>query len=153
MSKSGVRKARKANAFFSPGDVNNGNGTIADVYGSITQGGGNVSSPGTFATITFTAKTAAGTSPLHLSNVLVGDPTGNAVSAVVADGSVSVCFCADWDANLDSCTNVLDIILVGQHFGETGAPAWIREDVNKDGLISVLDIILIGQHFGEGCHT
>jgi hypothetical protein len=58
---------------------------------------------------------------------------------------------APWDVNSDACISVLDIILVGQHFGETGEPCWIPEDVNCDGVISVLDIILIGQHFGEGC--
>jgi len=56
-----------------------------------------------------------------------------------------------WDVNMNGCINVLDLILVGQHFGETGAPGWIREDVNSDGVINVLDLIIIGQHFGEGC--
>ena len=56
-----------------------------------------------------------------------------------------------WDINMDGCINVLDLIMVGQHFGETGAPGWIREDVNHDGVINVLDLIIIGQHFGEGC--
>jgi hypothetical protein len=56
-----------------------------------------------------------------------------------------------WDVSKDGCVNVLDIILVGQQFGETGAPRWVREDVNCDAVISVLDIILIGQHFGELC--
>jgi len=59
--------------------------------------------------------------------------------------------CPDWDVNCDGCTDVLDIVLVGQHFGETGGPHWIREDVNRDGVISVLDIVVIGQHFGEWC--
>lgn len=29
------------------------------------------------------------------------------------------------------------------HFGETGKPGWIPEDVNKDGIIDVLDMIPI----------
>ena len=56
-----------------------------------------------------------------------------------------------WDINMNGCINVLDLILVGQHFGETGEHGWIREDVNPDGVINVLDLIIIGQHFGEGC--
>jgi hypothetical protein len=56
-----------------------------------------------------------------------------------------------WDINMNGCINVLDLIMVGQHFGETGEHGWIREDVNHDGVISVLDVIIIGQHFGEGC--
>ncbi len=56
-------------------------------------------------------------------------------------------FYEDWDVNEDGSVNMLDIILVGQHFSETGAPGWIREDVNDDGSIDMLDIILVGQHF------
>ena len=36
---------------------------------------------------------------------------------------------------------------VGQRFGESGDPGWIKEDVNKDGQVNVLDMILIGQHW------
>jgi hypothetical protein len=53
----------------------------------------------------------------------------------------------DWDVNSDGVTNILDIILVGQHWGETGLAGWIRADVNKDGIINVLDMITIGQHW------
>jgi hypothetical protein len=55
----------------------------------------------------------------------------------------------DWDVNGDGVTNVLDITLVGQHWGESGLNGWIREDVNEDGTINVLDIIMIGQHLTE----
>lgn len=57
----------------------------------------------------------------------------------------------DWDVYVDGCINVQDLILVGQHWEETGDPGWIREDVRKDGEINVLDLILVGQHWGEGC--
>jgi hypothetical protein len=53
----------------------------------------------------------------------------------------------DWDVNGDEYTNVLDMILVGQHWDEVGLTGWIREDVNEDGTINVLDMILIGQHW------
>jgi len=52
-----------------------------------------------------------------------------------------------WDLNMDGKVDVLDMILVGQKFGQAGSPGWIREDVNKDGTIDVLDMILIGQHW------
>lgn len=55
----------------------------------------------------------------------------------------------DWDVNGDEAANVLDMILVGQHWGETGLTGWIREDANEDGTISVLDMIVIGQHWTE----
>jgi hypothetical protein len=53
----------------------------------------------------------------------------------------------DWDVNADDKTNVLDMIRIGQHWGETGQIGWIPEDVNEDGNINVLDMILIGQHW------
>lgn len=140
-----------AATFFSPGTIDNDAGTITGVCGAITQEGGNVSSLGTFATITFAARTANGTSVLALGDVTVGNPAGYPVPIAVTNGSVTVEWCPRWDVNCDGCIDVLDIILVGQRFGQTGPPCWIAEDVNCDGVISVLDIILIGQHFGEGC--
>jgi len=53
----------------------------------------------------------------------------------------------DWDVNGDEAANVLDMILVGQHWDETGLTGWIREDVNEDGAISVLDMTVIGQNW------
>ena len=53
----------------------------------------------------------------------------------------------DWDVNMDQNTNILDIITIGQHIGETGEPCWIPMDVNCDGVINVLDIILVAQHW------
>jgi len=52
----------------------------------------------------------------------------------------------DWDVNGDDAANVLDMVLVGQHWGETGLTGWIREDANEDGTVNVLDMIIIGQH-------
>jgi hypothetical protein len=49
------------------------------------------------------------------------------------------------DANRDTAVNVLDMILVGQNFGKTGALGFT--DVNKDGVINVQDLILVGQNF------
>jgi hypothetical protein len=77
--------------------------------------------------------------------VIVGNKLGQAVPITVTDGSVTVA--PDWDVNLDLSVNVLDMTVVGQHWGETGAAHWIRADVNRDGAINVLDMILIGQHW------
>jgi len=55
----------------------------------------------------------------------------------------------DWDINGDGVANVLDMVLVGQHWGETGLTGWIREDANEDGAVNVLDMIIIGQNSTE----
>jgi hypothetical protein len=51
----------------------------------------------------------------------------------------------DWDVNGDGEANVLDMVLVGQCWGQTGLTGWIQEDTNEDGVIDVLDFIVIGQ--------
>jgi len=53
-----------------------------------------------------------------------------------------------WDVNCDGQVNVLDMVIIGQHFGQTGNPGWMRADVNQDGVINVLDMVLVGQHWG-----
>jgi hypothetical protein len=53
----------------------------------------------------------------------------------------------NWDVNVDGDSNILDIILVGQHWSEAGQSAWIKEDSNEDGEVNVLDMIVIGQHW------
>ena len=136
-----------ADTYFSPGTIDNTAGTITGVAGAITTPGQTVSSPGVFATIHMTAQSVEGTSLLDLSNVIVGDINGNPVSVIVSNGSVTVTTYPDWDVNRDGHVNVLDMIRVGQHWGETGTPHWVREDVNSDGSVNVLDMILIGQHW------
>jgi hypothetical protein len=51
----------------------------------------------------------------------------------------------NWDVNGDGAANVLDIVLVGQRWAQTGLTGWVREDTNEDGVVDVLDIIVIGQ--------
>lgn len=138
-----------AKTVFSAGAIDHGAGCIRNVFGVIVTPGASVSAPGAFATVSFTA-VAQGASALDLSNVIVGGPDGG-VSILVVDGGVGVESCARWDVNSDGCVDVLDIILVGQRFGESGASCWIPEDVNCDGAINVLDAIVIGQDFGAGC--
>jgi hypothetical protein len=60
--------------------------------------------------------------------------------------SITVAY-AGWDVNTDGSVNVLDLVLVAQHSGETGSAGWEREDVNADGTVNILDLILIGQHW------
>lgn len=129
-----------ANTYFYSGTIDNAAGTITYVASAIATPGETVSTPGVVATIQMTAKSAAGTSTLDLSNVIVGDINGNSVAIAVNDGSVRIST-APWDVNGDGFVNVLDMILVCQHFGETGTPGWIPEDVNRDGVISVRDML------------
>ena len=130
------------------------NGTIGVAYSQTLAATG--------GTTPYTWSIAAGTLPAGLSlnsnGVISGTPTTaggptsitfrvtDSASATATKGlSITVGYAA-WDVNSDGAVNVLDIILISQHFGETGTPGWIREDVNNDGVINVLDTILVGQH-------
>jgi len=133
--------------YFSNGTIDNIAGTVIGVAGVITTPGCTVSNVGTFATLNCTSQMISGTSTLNLSEVIVGDIKGDPVTVTVYNGSVRIT--PRWDVNCDGKVNVLDMILVGQHWGQAGPPCWIPEDVNCDGIINVLDMILIGQHWGE----
>ena len=51
------------------------------------------------------------------------------------------------DVNGDDVVNILDLVLVAQHLGET-KPSNSKVDVNGDGVVNILDLILIAQHLG-----
>jgi hypothetical protein len=86
----GLLKQGGASSFFNPGTIDNQAGKITGVFGAITTPGKTVSTQGTFATITFTAKTQSGSCSLVLANVAVGDINGNPVPVSVVGGTASI---------------------------------------------------------------
>lgn len=76
------------NTYFNPGTFNNTRGEISSVYDLIV-GQGNVTTPGTFITISFTADSSVGTSYLNLYNVGAGNETSY-VPITVYNGSVDI---------------------------------------------------------------
>jgi hypothetical protein len=55
----------------------------------------------------------------------------------------------NWDANQDGAVTILDLVLISNHYGQSGANGWIREDVDNNGNIAVLDMSVVSSHFGE----
>jgi hypothetical protein len=91
VEKGGLLEQGGASSFFNPGTIDNQTGTITGVFGAITSPGKTVSTQGTFATITFTAKTQSGSCPLVLANVVVGDIEGRSVVPVsLIDGTTTI---------------------------------------------------------------
>ncbi len=132
-----------ANTYFSPGTIDNTAGTITDVAGAITTPGATVSSPGVFATIRMIAKTVGGTSLLNLSNVIVGDINGNAVSTTVNDGSVIIgAICGDINGNGEVTTADAVIALEIAAGSRPNDPA---ADVSGEGQVTSLDAMMILQ--------
>ncbi|MBD3183545.1 T9SS type A sorting domain-containing protein [Candidatus Poribacteria bacterium] len=104
---------------------------------------------GTLAVVTFTA-IAGGESHIKLQNVRLSDPEANLIPVTILDGSVTVMEYPVWDVNKDGQVDILDIVIVGQQFGEQiTEPMESNPDVNGDGVVDILDIVLVGQHFGE----
>jgi hypothetical protein len=53
----------------------------------------------------------------------------------------------NWDINMDGHVTVFDLILISNHFNESGSSGWIREDVDNNGEIQVLDIVLVANEY------
>ncbi len=53
-----------------------------------------------------------------------------------------------WDADQNGVVDILDLVLVGSHFGESPLKD-ARADINKDNVVNILDLVAIAQHFGE----
>jgi ABC-type phosphate transport system substrate-binding protein len=54
----------------------------------------------------------------------------------------------DQDVNADNAVNVLDLIMVGNSIGLSGANHWVRADVDSNGTVNVLDLIQVGNWVG-----
>ena len=55
----------------------------------------------------------------------------------------------DYDVNSDGSCNIIDFVLIANHFGDSGPPGWIREDVDNNGLINTLDIVAVSNNYGQ----
>ena len=54
------------------------------------------------------------------------------------------------DVNADGMINILDLVLIASHFGETPtADQTPNPDVNGDGNVNILDLVLVASHLGE----
>jgi len=79
------------NTHFNNGTIHNNNGTIQGIWGVIaTIGGGSTTTPGTFAQITFTAKTTPGSTPITISHALIGTPSATPVQTHIRHGTVTI---------------------------------------------------------------
>ena len=133
--------------FFQEGSIDNTTGKITKLSSARLNDTG-VSDTGTLLSVIFTAK-AGGDTEITLENFQLGSitgetiPAGPHVFAFTIAGELTI-----GDVNRDGQVNVLDMILVGRHFGED-ASANPQADVNSDGVINIQDLLLVAQHLGE----
>jgi hypothetical protein len=120
-------------------------GNVSITLNGVTQTAA-IDGPGNFTCSFATGSLGVSGSPYAISYVYAGDTNFHNASDNTKTLIVIQTYSA-WDVNMDGSVNVLDMITVSQHFGESGSAGWISQDVNSDGLISVLDFVLIGQHW------
>ena len=138
---------KSGDTFFLRGTIDNTAGQITGISTAKLKGSG--SGTGTLLLVTFNAK-SVGDTRVTLRNFFAGSSNSETISsdapaiAITIEDSVFLA----WDVNQDGQVNILDLILVAQHFGER-ASANPQTDVNGDGNINVLDLITVAQHFGE----
>ena len=121
-------------------------GTIDNTAGRITGidmelGADCFQSGDVLLSVTFQAK-AAGTAELSLHNVDIRQlfDLGTAIGIHALEIVVE----SDYDLNGDGVVNILDLVLVGQNFGQAHPQA----DVNNDGIVNIFDLITVAQQLG-----
>jgi len=70
------------------------------------------------------------------------DDNSNTVNSIAYQFSMPT----NYDINMDGTLNQKDLHSIKKHYGETGQPGWIREDVDNNGIIQILDPVLIQNH-------
>ena len=73
------------------------------------------------------------------------DSSNNSVSS----GDYYFSMAPNWDINLDGVINIVDLVLVSNHYEEADSSGWIREDVDNSGEILVIDLVLVSNHYGD----
>ncbi len=150
------------NTYFQNGTIDNTNGTIRGIWGVIAAiGGGSITTPGTFARITFTTTGASqGTTPLTISHALMGTPGGTPVTINIYNGTVTIgtaytltfSLKAGWNTISIPFQGILTAETLGRSIGVSDAIAkWDPE--SQDYLIHPVG--LTGEDFtiepGQGC--
>jgi hypothetical protein len=95
----------------------------------------------------------------HVASVLVdgasvGPVYSYSFSNVTANHVVSANFAPNaaipvWDITGGHLCDYQDLTLLGIHYGETGTPGWIPEDINLDGVVDYKDLTILGLHYGQ----
>jgi hypothetical protein len=63
--------------------------------------------------------------------------------------AISFSMTPNWDMNNDGRCTILDQVIISVHYGTSGSPGWIREDVDNNGAINILDLIAVSNYYGD----
>ena len=129
-------------------DINNSNGTINSITAVRTVSGG-ANGTGIIAIITF-VPLKTGDTTIRPRNVRLLDSSSKVIPSTVKQVTLNVSSSPPWDTNGDGITDITDLVIVGQYFGQTiPTPIKPNPDVNGDGVVDIIDLVEVGQHFGE----
>jgi hypothetical protein len=130
--------------FFSAGIINNTVGYVKNLYDLSVGAGLMKNVTGSFITIKFKAINS-GFSNITLTKVGITNATSY-IPRNITNSSVRIY--SIYDMNLDANVNIMDLLDVANHYGETGVIGWIKEDIDDSGFVNVFDLVLIATHWG-----
>lgn len=58
-----------------------------------------------------------------------------------------------WDINGDFVVNIIDLLILRQHYGEITIEPYPRYDIDKNGVVNIIDLIILRQRYGEQIPT
>lgn len=131
-----------ADTYFFVTKIDNQSGVVYNIV-DVILGKYNVTTPATFAIINVTA-IGIGSANFNLSNVKIASPEAQPVPLYTVNQSLSSYSISD--INGDWTTDLMDIVSVSQHFGETTYYPYPSYDANKDRTVDILDLILVSRN-------
>lgn len=123
--------------FFNKGLINNSLGSVNNIY-CVILGNYSQNKTGTFVTMTGYAK-EKGLNTFTISNAKIGRPDGTSVYVRFNSSELNV-ISVPWDINEDGEVDILDLLLVGNHYGSSLVGRW---DTNSDGIVDILDLLRV----------
>ena len=134
-----------ADAFFQKGTIDNEAGRLEGLSSALL-GQGTISTPGVLLSLTFESL-KEGESVIRLENTIFSDDMSEEQKISLPDKLIRVVSSIPCDVNADGITNIFDLILVAQKFGQKNVSG--RADTNNDGEINIFDLIIVAQCFGQ----
>ena len=134
-----------ADAFFQEGTIDNEAGRLEGLSSALL-GQGTISTPGVLLSLTFESL-KEGESVIRLENTIFSDDMSEEQKISLPDKLIRVVSSIPCDVNADGITNIFDLILVAQKFGQKNVSG--RADTNNDGEINIFDLIIVAQCFGQ----
>lgn len=150
--KEGTFLSFRGPTYWGKPDIDNSDGAIRHIV-CIARNNGGRSGDGTLFTVRFEARDP-GTSPINIKAVELADSQMRSVTVNTRNDTVTVIDVPAWDTNADGCTDLYDLVFVGQNFGKyIPSSTFPNPDVNRNGRVDITDLMMVIRHYGDGCSS